>query len=555
MSKVLALAHAFPPESLGGAELYARDVAHALTDLGHDVAVLTPERDPGKPDYAVSWGRSGRLAHVRVNNLFRHAEDWDLVFARCAAMDARFASILDAVRPDAIHVHHLSGLSLGMPAAARERGIAVVYTLHDYWYLCPRGQMLRADLGRCEEIDVARCASCLAPSLDAETRRGVSLLDGLASARSTIGPGAAPPSLTRYAIAGVEKGAIFAHPPLAIGFAADVPAEAPELSFALGMDPEVCAPDRGEGVRFRVRVAGRVLFEELWDPKHRSEQRIWGERRVDLSAFAGCRIEIALETAPEHQGMNDHNAAAWGEPRLGNARAHRVACRARAFSEELSSARAAICPSRFLRDAHERAGVDPRVLRHADYGFDPRQFAGFARPPSPSFGVGFLGTLIPSKGAHVLLRAFERAAIPGARLRVWGRAVPWLGANGYEQELARHPAWRDAYQGEIAPDRIAEAFAQIDVLVVPSLWNENSPLVVHEAFLTGTPVIASRMGGIPELVRDGENGLLVPPGDERALGEALVRIAGDDGLRSRLSRPTPVRSLEEDARALAELFR
>lgn len=556
--RVLQLIHGFPPASLGGAEIYARDLAMALSDLGHEVVILTPEHDPQKGEYTVSWGRSGVLPHIRVNHAYRHPEHWDTLYARCAPLDALFASILRDVHPDVVHVHHLSGLSLGFPKAARDRGIPVVYTVHDFWYLCPRGQMLRGDGGRCDEIDVSRCVPCLDAALHAEEEahpeQAVSLLSLLPLARSSAGVGGATPSLTRYEIAGVAKDALFAHPPLAVTFTLDIPRGAPELSFALGMSPEVFSPSRGEGVRFRVRAAGQVVFEELWDPKRRPEHRAWGERRVDLVLFAGCRVDVQLETAPEHQDANQFNWAAWGMPRIATTRGQRVAARGTAFAEELGRARAVICPSRFLMGVHERAGVDTRVLRHADYGFDGSRFAGFRRRPSPSFRVGFLGTLIPSKGADVLIRAFRRAALENAELSIWGRAVPYFGSTAYGAELSRIAGEPSPLRGEIAPEQVRAAFESIDVLVVPSLWAENSPLTIHEAFLTGTPVVASDLGGMAELVKPGENGLLFGPGDEAALAKCLASLAGDRSLLERLSLHTAVRSLADDARSLIEIY-
>ena len=73
-----------------------------------------------------------------------------------------------------------------------------------------------------------------------------------------------------------------------------------------------------------------------------------------------------------------------------------------------------------------------------------------------------------------------------------------------------------------------------DASVLPSAW-ENFPHTVVEALAVGCPVIASAVGGVPEVVRDGENGLLVAPGDASALGDAISRFFADPGLRERLS--------------------
>jgi glycosyltransferase involved in cell wall biosynthesis len=85
----------------------------------------------------------------------------------------------------------------------------------------------------------------------------------------------------------------------------------------------------------------------------------------------------------------------------------------------------------------------------------------------------------------------------------------------------------------LVPGEVPDFLQSIDVLAVPSQWLETGPLVVLEALAAGTPVIGSRLGGISELVRDGENGLLVPHADAAAWRAALLRLL-DPELRQRL---------------------
>ena len=84
--------------------------------------------------------------------------------------------------------------------------------------------------------------------------------------------------------------------------------------------------------------------------------------------------------------------------------------------------------------------------------------------------------------------------------------------------------------GPVEHDCVADAFGSIDVLAVPSIWPENSPLVIQEAFLAGVPVVASRIGGIPEVVANGVNGLLFQPGDADDLARCLSRLVSEPGL-------------------------
>lgn len=152
----------------------------------------------------------------------------------------------------------------------------------------------------------------------------------------------------------------------------------------------------------------------------------------------------------------------------------------------------------------------------------------------------YAGRLTPDKGVHVLLRAFEqvRRSLPRSRLLVAGSSF-FAGApvTPYERQLRELAApLADAvhFAGFLSPAELAQMYAHADAVVVPSIWAEPSGLVVLEAMACGTCVLASRVGGIPELVDDGRTGLLVPPERPDALAQAMLRVAGDAPLRERL---------------------
>ena len=146
-----------------------------------------------------------------------------------------------------------------------------------------------------------------------------------------------------------------------------------------------------------------------------------------------------------------------------------------------------------------------------------------ADPPT----VGFAGRLVPLKGADVLLRAFALvvAEIPDARLLIVG--------GGEEREKLSRLARRSGlsrsveFAGWLAPDEAARRVAGAWAVAVPS-FSEQFSLTAVEALMRGTAVVASAVGGMPEVVRDGETGVLVPAGDARALAEKLLPL-----LRSR----------------------
>ena len=91
------------------------------------------------------------------------------------------------------------------------------------------------------------------------------------------------------------------------------------------------------------------------------------------------------------------------------------------------------------------------------------------------------------------------------------------------------------FHGRFDNGRLSEVYAGLDALVVPSLWYENSPITIHEAFLTGTPVLASDRGGMAEFVRDGVDGLLFRLGSAADLADKMALMVEDAALRERLA--------------------
>lgn len=146
--------------------------------------------------------------------------------------------------------------------------------------------------------------------------------------------------------------------------------------------------------------------------------------------------------------------------------------------------------------------------------------------------LGYIGGLIPAKGIEVLLDAHGRMEEKGnAELAIHGVCDP-----AYRRELARRfPEGMAGYRGAFEPDRLGEILGAIDVGVFPSVCEEAYGLVAVEFQHAGIPVVASRTGGIPEVLRDGENGILVPAGDACALAAAMDRLVRDPRLRDALA--------------------
>jgi glycosyltransferase involved in cell wall biosynthesis len=160
-----------------------------------------------------------------------------------------------------------------------------------------------------------------------------------------------------------------------------------------------------------------------------------------------------------------------------------------------------------------------------------------ARPPlaSPPT-VGFAGRLIREKGVDVLLRAFATVAarIPEARLLLAGAGPE----REYLEGLiaSRQLSSSISLLGHLTPLELERSLAPAWVQAVPSRWEEPFGLVAVEAMMRGTAVVASASGGLLEIVRHGESGLLVPPSDPAALAEALSLLLQDRSLAERMGR-------------------
>jgi glycosyltransferase involved in cell wall biosynthesis len=207
-----------------------------------------------------------------------------------------------------------------------------------------------------------------------------------------------------------------------------------------------------------------------------------------------------------------------------------------------------VAPSRSMAAEFERLGIDPARLRVSDYGLPPLvpPLDRTPRDPGAPLRIGYIGTLAWHKGVHVLLEAMRELPARACELRVFGdpRVFPEYTAS-LRERAAGLPV---RFMGAFDRDRVAEIYGQIDVLVVPSLWLENSPLVVHEAFMADVPVVAARIGGLPELVEDGRSGLLYDPRSPAELAAALRRLLDGGHELERLVRARPaVKSIREDA--------
>jgi len=231
--------------------------------------------------------------------------------------------------------------------------------------------------------------------------------------------------------------------------------------------------------------------------------------------------------------------------------------------DTLAQADLLITPSSRTLPFFERLGVDPARFRVVQNGVDVAALAAVPPPvPEAPLRVAYLGSLIPSKGLHVLTAAFLRVwpRLPdGCRLDIHGNAMPYHGDDTYlDRVFGNLPEGAPIhYHGAYATGDLPRIMAGIDVVVVPALWEEAFGLTAREAMAAGRPVICSRIGGLQDAVEDGVQGWLVPPGDAVTLGDALERLAGDRQQLLRMAAAAGQQRHGFDAMAteLADLYR
>jgi len=167
-----------------------------------------------------------------------------------------------------------------------------------------------------------------------------------------------------------------------------------------------------------------------------------------------------------------------------------------------------------------------------------------------SFSIRYLGRLEREKGIFDLLDAVERLARPGTP-RI---DLEYVGGGSRLAELQEEITRRSLRQwvsirGPVPHDQVPALLALTDLLVLPS-YTEGSPTIVYEAMLAGVPVIATRVGSLPDQFRDGVDILFVETGEPEGLADAIRRLVADAGLRTRLRKEAGVKARDLVARYL-----
>jgi glycosyltransferase involved in cell wall biosynthesis len=439
--KVLFITNGYPPHRWAGTETYTAGIAKKLHERGHHVRVICAGKWRSGSRY---WNGYSDEIHRgvpvrRVNLNWKKAPDPVGYLYKNPVVADYLGTFLDQSQPDLVHVTSCETLSASVLRVAKDAELPLVLSLTDFWFLCPRINLLHGDGTNCDGQTTAwECLRC--KLLDQKAYRWLSRVLPEEAVSSLLTSVSKYPTLTRQ-----------------------------------------------RGLR---GMAG--------DMAHRK-------------AFL-------------------RQALTWPDYR--------------------------ITASPFVRDIYIANGISAPI-QVKPYGHDLSWLDGYAgKSASEVIRIGFIGQIIRSKGVHLLLQA--ASSLNGSlgdkfRLFIYGN----LGKNSaYGAQLRALATDIDGVRlcGTYSHRESADVFANIDVLVVPSLWYD-FPLVIYEAFATGTPVIATNLGGMAEAVTHEMSGLLFERGDVDDLARQLRRIVEEPGLLERLRARVPqVKTIEEEVVELEAIY-
>lgn len=422
--RILQVVHDFLPDYVAGTEVYTYSLSKELSKR-HKVHLFFNARDAKGKEF-VKEGSYDGLPFTSVNS------PGDLIFGyKNKKVDKVFRGVIEEFRPDVIHFQHLLWLSTGLVSIAHKRKIPTVFTLNDFWLLCPRLKLIDTDSNLCFKIKRFKCSRCM----------------------------------WRYRLFGL-KGIKISEPKTYL----NLPKNVIKTIF---------------NRQTRLKIMLHILYL-----RPRAARTIFQE--VDLF----------------------------------------------------------IAPSNFLRDKYIEQGLTENKIIYSDYGMDKSLFSNLEKTSSQEVRFGFIGAIMPQKGIHILLEAFSN--IKDATLKIYGRRDADI---GYYQGL-RKDLRNVEFMGEArTEEERRKMFSNIDILVFPSIWFENSPLVIHEAFMAKLPVITSNLGGMAELVKHNKNGLLFEAGNSNDLHEKIRMVIDNSGLIEKLRENIgPVKTIEEDSRNLEKIY-
>ncbi|MBW1679183.1 MAG: glycosyltransferase family 4 protein [Deltaproteobacteria bacterium] len=440
--RIIYVLHQFFPRHVTGTETYTLGLAKALQRKGHEVAVLCYEHNhfEGIPPLGILKDEYNGIPVRRFCYDPKLAPNPIYYEYYNPLMGEWARACFREFKPDVAHFTHCAFLTSAVIEAASKLKIPTILTLTDFWFICPRMQLLRDNEEVCEgPKNPADCLKCYLPSFLSPYQK---YLQWSPSAQKTF---------------------------------------------------------------FRISFFMKAILS------------------LNRSAHYGA-LEAALN-------------------------------RTSFLRQMLEQVDTIIAPSRFLDDMYTKNDMGSAKLKYLPFGIDTSKIPKANKLPSQKLRIAFVGTLASHKGCHVLVEAFRKIKSNRLSLKIYGNTEQFMDYTARLKKIIDNDE-RVRLMGTFPPEDLGKVFSEIDVLIVPSLWYENTPLIVYSAFATKTPVIASNMGGLKELIEPGANGLLFEAGSVEGLKGCLEKIIHSPNLLQNLRENIkPIKSMETHAEEILEEYR
>ncbi|MBL8760772.1 MAG: glycosyltransferase [Phycisphaerae bacterium] len=577
----------------GGVNGYAQSLALELVEQGHEVVYLSGGTAFVPGEVAADGSATPGACAVRRHPDWLGVRVFEVVNSPVtapagyqfrepageisdAALERELESWARRIAPDVIHFHNIEGFTAGSVAAmvrGCEKRPAVLYSLHNYHTICPQAYLMHQYREPChDDFDGERCVGCI-PGVEAKAERvarataaakeqGLTALTVSAVETKVSGPVAARDDEELSPLAGMTLGER-----VAWLLSGKVPKARERLRANARMREDT--PRRGGPPESGPPDAAAVRPPEL--PGRGAEGGWTGawivenDTRGQTASIVGDRAAVkAMDAdAPELRPVTNEILARRAEVGEGND----YAKRRRAMVTMLNSCDRVLAVSTFVRDRYESMGVEARKLevmsigtranrvveRRADLVFDPPAFD----PVNPrAIRLVFMGYHNVYKGLSMLADAME--SLPAHLLSRYhffmfaqaGESIEWR-FRRMEPRLGGLTI-HFGYQYYDVPWMLGGK----DLGVVPSIWWDNAPQTVFEFFSCRVPVLGAAVGGIPDFVRPGENGLLFRGNDRADLARQLTLIASEPSILTRLRAGVrPPKDIGVHAKELSGLYR
>ncbi|HEX9912337.1 MAG TPA: glycosyltransferase family 4 protein [candidate division Zixibacteria bacterium] len=433
--RIMMVNWGWPPRQTGGPIGYATDLCKDLVKSGHRVYMFYGGDSNFKGKCYLEYREEEGVNLASLVNSPNQYSNFGLPLNECKqpTVEHFFEEFLDKVKPDLVHFHSLIGLSGSLMEIAKKRGIRTIISLHNYWFICPRGDFL---------------------------------------------------ALPDYRLCPGPNG---------------------------GLNCAICIPPAAKIWKRKIDNLKSII-------KTQFKKNIWLKRKLQKILLSTNRFKNIL-TDSQMEGRETFPAVSALDPLL----VWGYKFRQEYLRDQLSkNADLIIAVSNAVKDVFVQNGISEKKIMVLHSGIKMAEkleaYAekNYIKPRNPII-FGFFGPVQPYKGVHILVEAFNKLPLGSARLLING-----TGPSHYYQSLMRKANSYVEFKG--AFDDLAQMLSEFDVAVVPPIWQDNAPLVVLEALSAKKPIIGANIGGIPDFVQDGLNGLLFEAGNSSDLAEKMRKI-------------------------------